>query len=516
MKKNNNFHLANLEHYLIDADPWRVIIVIMAAHELLDLKRKTSDSSSIMDLDIDSTSRDDSSNAMKNPFLIAVACTSALTAFHFGYAITSINVPSHLFVHACKAVQDPLQLQSFLGLQPCFTVSLSAWGLVGMGLPLGGWIGGSFAPRLVSRFSSLRSAILFLNVPLLFAYAFMALATNLSMLVIGRVLLGMAAGASGMLVPLYLSSVSPLSVRGIFTNFFQLFLCCGSFTAEAVSFSADLGTKMWLWRFSFGAGVLVIALQMALNSFGFFPESPRDLKVELEAEALRLKLGIRKNTSELTDLETCENRETEPAHESAAQLLTFQIPKARKSLSLGILLHAGQQMSGVTAIFFYSSMIVKDAPTAPVFISLINLLVTVLAIWLLERAGRRPIALFSVAGSAVSLLALAASHATFPQIAPFLLVAFVACFAVGLGPIPWMVVPEIFPTTWSLTPTAISICVSTNWIVNIIVSGSFLSLANKFRPDLLFFVFGISCTALLISLSHWLPETRNRPANFIQ
>lgn len=465
-------------------------------------------------------------NNRPSPFLISIACTCALTAFHFGYAISSINVPAAVFL-GCKA-EDAAK--TLFGLQGCFPLTSTAWGAVGMGLPLGGWIGGSLAPTLASKLGGIKPAILFLNIPLFAAYLLMSLAVNLPMLISGRILIGFASGASSMLVPLYLSSISPLAFRGIFTNFFQLFLCSAAFIAEIISFSTDVGNHLWIWRFNFAVGLLVIALQTVLNYFcGFFPESPIDMdsKDPTEAGILRFRLGIlddnvdkrqsTANISSVPEIAIVEPSASASASESEStlNLITFRIPAARKSLLLGILLHAGQQISGVNAVFFYSSIINKGSRYTPVLLTLINFLMTFVAIWLLDRAGRRPVALFSIAGASSSLIALAFSFSSFPAVSPLFLVCFVAFFALGLGPIPWMLVPEIFPATWSLTHTAISICVSTNWIINIIVTGTFPILTEILSMNWIFLIFGISCSILLIYFSQFLPETKNRISNFI-
>lgn len=466
-----------------------------------------------------STDHDEHGQVSKpSSYLIAVACTCALTAFHFGYAISSINGPSVLF-RDCKSSGN-----TFLGLQGCFHVESAAWGLVGMGLPLGGWIGGSLAPTLSSKLGGIKPAILSLNVILAIAYLFMSLAVNLSMLIIGRILIGFASGASGMLVPLYLSSISPLPFRSLFTNFFQLFLCSAAFIAEIISFSASLSTSLWYWRFSFAFGLLVIALQLFLTNFcNSFPESPLDLdaKDPAEAKTLRIRFGHilddpEKQQQESNNVQS-ENisNNTELPTGSFWDLITFKIHLARKSLLLGILLQAGQQLSGVNAVFFYSKFIIEGSESTPVFLTFINLVMTLVAIWLLDRLGRRPVALFSVAGSALSLIALALSFSLFPVSSPLFLITFIACFAVGLGPIPWMLVPEIFPTNWSLTQTAISICVTANWIPNIIVSGAFPLLTQILPMNAIFWIFGISCSLLFLCLHQFLPETKNRIANFI-
>ena len=452
-------------------------------------------------------------------YLWSVALTSALTAFHFGYAIASINVPSTIFFN-CSSSSSNSQLIS-----GCFHVSKEAWGLVGMGLPLGGWIGGFSAPSLITRAGGFKPAIQFLNAILIISYLIMSLAINLPMLIIGRLLFGFVSGASGMLIPLYLSSISPLLHRGFFTNFFQLFLCGGVVVAEFVSLVSGAGKTEWTWRFTFGAGILIVALQVILDVFfGFLPQSPRDLDPQA-ALLLNKRLGIKEenNGTKDSDAESFSSVSSEvPSVPELNQsnftlwdLITFKIPAAKASLLLGILLHAGQQISGVNAIFFYSSMIIQGSESIPFLLALINFGMTFVAVWLLERAGRRPVALFSVAGSAICLLAIAATFSSHKAAAAIFLVTFVACFSVGLGPIPWLIVPEIFPPSWPLTPAAISICVSANWITNILVTGTFPSLTKILPESLIFLAFGISCSLLLFALISLLPETKNRPSNFI-
>lgn len=451
-------------------------------------------------------------------YLWSVALTSALTAFHFGYAIASINVPSTIFFN-CSSSSSNSHLIS-----GCFHVSKEAWGFVGMGLPLGGWIGGFSAPSLITRAGGIKPAIQFLNAILIISYLIMSFAINLPMLVIGRLLFGFVSGASCMLIPLYLSSISPFPHRGFFTNFFQLFLCGGIVVAEFVSLVSGVGKTEWTWRFTFGAGLLIVALQVILDIFfGFLPQSPRDLDPQAVI-LLNKRLGIQAESSDFkdSDADSFSSASSASAVPELNQtsftlwdLITFKIPVANASLLLGILLHAGQQISGVNAIFFYSSMIIQGSDSTPLILALINFGMTFVAVWLLERAGRRPVALFSVAGSAICLLAIAATFSSHKTAAAIFLISFVACFSVGLGPIPWMIVPEIFPPSWPLTPAASAICVSANWITNILVTGTFPSLIKILPESLIFLAFGISCSLLLFALISLLPETKNRPSNFI-
>lgn len=457
-------------------------------------------------------------------FLWKVAITSSLTAFHFGYAISSINVPSSLFINYPPSSETSLF--------KCFHVSQSAWGLVGLGLPLGGWIGGFSAPKMIKLSSGVKPAIEYLNMILVIGYLFMGLAINLPMLVIGRCLLGFVSGASGMMIPLYLSSITPPKSRGFFTNFFQLFLCGGIVIAEIISLVTNVGKHDWIWRFTFSAGLVIILLQVVLDLiFGYLPQSPRDLDQSSPSEALILRHKLGHEPNSLNSLNNdghvghVGSKESNSIvvpeiinsrnHHSLWNLITFRIPEANRSLLVGILLHAGQQVSGVNAIFFYSSMIIEGSQKTPLLLALINFGMTLVAIWLLDRAGRRPVALFSVAGSSICLIAISLTFTSFKTVASLFLLSFVACFSLGLGPIPWMIIPEIFPPNWNLTPTASSICVSANWITNIVVTGAFPSLTEIAPVKVIFFTFGISCLLLLFGLSYILPETKNRPSNFI-
>jgi hypothetical protein len=192
------------------------------------------------------------------------------------------------------------------------------------------------------------------------------------------------------------------------------------------------------------------------------------------------------------------------------------------------LLHAGQQVSGINAVFFYSTLIFTggssekasfdDPPTLiPIILSAVNVLSTFVAIWLLKKTGRRPVALVSSSGSALCLFVLAFCMRNYPALSVFPMIGFIVLFAVGLGPIPWLMMPEIFPPKWPLTIPAISACISANWIVNILVTGIFPSAAKSLhdRKELIFGFFGFCGSVVFAGLFFLLPETRNRLPNFI-
>jgi sugar porter (SP) family MFS transporter len=495
---------------------------------------------------------DDSDKISSSPRLWLAAFSAALTALHFGYIITVINVPQQAF-ERCSIIQaqnGSATSSSLWGLKGCFSVSKTNYGLVGGAFALGGWIGGLFAGQL-SRSQGLRNAILWLNLPLTMGYLSMALASSLTALVAGRLLQGLACGASGVIVPMYLAKIAPQHLRGPVTTCFQLFLVSGCLLGELFAYLFDVGRREWRWRATFGAGILVILLQCILAWVPFLNALPvlstgRAEKAENRTSQTEESPSTAQPPIKLTTLNgsrlpadhkasdeevVLASRATgSPTGDSALALVSGKIKRANQSLLLGILLHAGQQLSGVNAVFFYSASILAGKAEAsnsesflsppsivPIILTAVNVAMTLVAIGVLEMFGRRPVALTSTLGSAICMLLCAMSFSFFPSAAAVPLIAFVALFAVGLGPIPWMVLPEIFPSNWALTPLSISLCVSANWLVNTLVTGLFPMAADSpsIPKSLIFGFFAAALVSLFICLHSLQPETKGRPPAFI-
>lgn len=476
-------------------------------------------------------------------YLWLVATAAALTGLHFGYFISVINVPQQVFLHCAELQKNST---AAFALQTCFPVSNSRWGFVGGAMPIGGLFGGLLSGPLVKQ-AGLRSSILWLNVPLIAGYLLMALATSLPALVGGRFMQGIACGASGVLVPLYLTQVAPVPRRGVITAMFQLFLVMGVTAAELLAYAADVGRHEARWRFTFGAGLLVCLVQLALAfvpGIDALPQTPNELREQGrtdESLALMQRLGHSVPTlghpkavpmASLSAEQKCSDDSLSlpppinNVKESALALLTGKIRRANKSLLTGIIMHVGQQVSGINAIFFYSVSILDSSSSAsqsittppsyvPTLLTAVNLVVTLLAIRSLSLFGRRPVLLASILGSGMCLLLLAVSFSLLPSLVALPLLLFIAAFAIGLGPIPWMATPEIFPSAWHLTPTAISTCVTANWLANSLVTLLFPWAREHLSKGSLFGFFAVACLALFIAMHSLFPETRDRPATFI-
>ena len=278
-----------------------------------------------------------------------------------------------------------------------------------------------------------------------------AIPRDLNEFVVARFAGGLAIGVASVLAPLYIAEVSPARIRGRLVSLNQMTIVSGILLAYLINWSLSfLGPTSWRWMFAVAA----------LPSFAFFlalffvPESPRWLVEkgsEDEARSVLTKVGGKAEA----DLAMREIKEV-IAEESGTLRELFE-PRFRKPLIIAIALAILQQVTGINTVLFYGSIIFKEqvgsssssALGANVLIGLINFLSTIVALWLIDRVGRRPLLIFSAAAMGLCEIALALAF----QIQPppgYLIVGIMlmcgASFAVGLGPGVWVMLSEIFPT----------------------------------------------------------------------
>jgi len=198
----------------------------------------------------------------------------------------------------------------------------------------------------------------------------------------------------------------------------------------------------------------------------------------------------------------------------------------RKRLGVGMALALFQQITGINAVLYYGSIIVKDhfpgqsegmALAANVIIGVVNLIFTVVAMIFLDRWGRRVILMTASAGMglALTLLAIGLNVRSMP---PVLMLAsillYVAFFALGMGPVPWLIISEIFPT--KVRGRAASIATSTLWSGTLLVTFTFLSLVNTVKLQGTFAIYGALSFVCLLYVWKMVPETKGRTLEQIQ
>ena len=393
-------------------------------------------------------------------------------------------------------------------------------------------VGVAFAGMLSDRFG--RNKILLLS-SALFLVSTMGctFAPSHVALIVSRLVAGMAIGVASMLAPLYISEIAPPSIRGRLVSLYQFaitvgILCAYFSNAWILSLSQGAGHAdgmlSWVhdreaWRGMFGAMIIPDIAFMVLLLFA--PESPRWLISKGLTEKAKLVLariqGVENIGREYEQIAGTIGGE----QVSMAQLLS---PSMRVPLLIGILLPVFSQLSGINAIIYYGPEIlnkaglsVSDALGGQVLIGIVNVLFTLLAIWQVDKLGRKPLLLFGISGTCISLSAVGLFFRLQIANSAVLIVCimfFIACFAFSYGPVTWIVISEIFPTR--IRGRAMSIGVLALWGTNAIIGQVFPWMLEHSGPGGTFWVFAALCVPALLLVWKLLPETKGKSLEEIE
>jgi MFS transporter, SP family, galactose:H+ symporter len=385
------------------------------------------------------------------------------------------------------------------------------------GATIGALSGGKLADRFGRRITLIGTSIIFVVGALVCAAA-----VNLSMLVGGRVIVGLGIGLASTTVPVYISEVSPPEARGWQVSLFQLAITIGILAAYLVDY-AFASTGSWRWML----GLAVVPGAILGLGMLFLPESPRWLAKYARADAARKVLsrirGAENVEPELQDILDSLSHSEE--HGSWKDLLN---PAIRPALIVGLGLAMFQQITGINTVIYYAPIIIQSAggssASAAILstagIGLVNVLMTIVAMWLVDRVGRRPLLLTGIAGMIASLGALgflfhSSAHGGLAgRFAVVTLMAYVAFFAISLGPIFWLLIAEIYPL--QIRGQAEGTAAATNWIFNLIVSMTFLTLVETIGPAHTFWLYGALAAAAWLFSYYIVPETKGRTLEEIE
>jgi sugar porter (SP) family MFS transporter len=338
-----------------------------------------------------------------------------------------------------------------------------------------------------------------------------------------RILSGIAIGVSSMICPVYIAEIAPPQWRGRLGSLFQLGIVTGIFLTlflngwiQRPGDPAWNTTQGWRWMLAAEAVPALIFLALLVP----IPESPRWLIQAGREEEARGTLE-RIGGPEYAEAEIAAVKEVLQEEEgSFAELFS---PTYRLPLGIAVVLMVGSQFSGINVIMYYSTEIFRNATgdtnaafKCSVWIGLINLIATFIAIAFVDKAGRRPLLLLGNAIQAVALLSVGLIYARNPHSTWLLgfVILYTAAFAMAMGPLPWIVCSEIFPA--KLRGRAMSLSTFCIWTACLVVAQTFPYLLNHLGPSTTFWIYS-ACSALTFLLLYiLLPETKGRTLEQIE
>ncbi|XP_059411948.1 solute carrier family 2, facilitated glucose transporter member 3-like isoform X2 [Carassius carassius] len=379
---------------------------------------------------------------------------------------------------------------------------------------------GSFSVGVVANKFGRRKSMFLVNILALIGGGLMGLCTlcsSFEMIIAGRLVIGLFCGLFTGLTPMYVGEVSPTPLRGAFGTLHQLGVVVGILIAQILGLENLLGSQK-LWPLLLALTVLPAVLQCIL--LPFCPESPRYLLINLnEEEQARTALVRLRGCEDVgKDMQEMKEESAKMAMEKKVTIPElFRTAAYRQPLLIAVMLQLSQQLSGINAVFYYSTGIFKSAGvTQPIYATIgagaVNTVFTIVSLFLVERAGRRTLHLIGLCGMAVSALAMTIALLlkdieAFRYLSIAAIFAFVAMFEMGPGPIPWFIVAELF--SQGPRPAAMAVAGCSNWTANFLVGISFPKLEELCGPYV-FIIFMIFLIFFFIFTYFKVPETKGR------
>ncbi len=431
-------------------------------------------------------------------YVLFVTFVAALGGLLFGFDTAVI-------AGGMRFLKGHFGLNSF---QEGFAVSILLVGCI-----FGAAFAGALSDRLGRRRLLLLSAVLF-GISAVGA----ALSQNLTTFVIARLIGGLGVGAASILSPLYIAEISPARIRGSMVSLNQMTIVSGILISYFVGWAlAGVGPTNWRWMF----GIMALPAVLFFVLLFRVPESPRWLiKQGRDDEAVGILSRV--NGLEAARTEAGEIRAALALETGSLKELIR--PGFRKALILGIVLAIFQQITGINTVIYYAPRIFEQAGLGRVsalmqstIVGAFNVLLTLVAIFLVDKLGRKPLLLVASAGMGVSFGLLGGAFYFKMFAGPWVLVLvllYISFFAMAMGPIVWVVIAEIFPTR--VRGAAMSIAIVFLWAADFVVSLTFPVMADKLSEAYTFWIYAVVCAASFVFILLALPETKGKTLEEIE
>ena len=413
-----------------------------------------------------------------------------------------------------------------------------------LGCILGSALSGYFASKLGRKPSLVFAGILFLvsaigsYYPEFFFFSYGQ--PSLELLIafnIYRIIGGVGVGLASAICPMYIAEVAPSNLRGTLVSWNQFAIIFGQLVVYFVNFmilgehtnpiiekvgetlyavhpSSDTWTIQTGWRYMFGSEAFVAMIFTILVCF--VPESPRYLALigkDNKALAILTRINGKKAAEEIL------NNIKSTVEEKTEKLFSFGI----MVIFVGVMLSVFQQAVGINAVLYYAprifdSMGMGNPMIQTVIMGIVNIIFTLVAVFTVERLGRKPLLIYGSIGMAIGALGVALSNIVnvSPLVPVMSIMVYSASFMFSWGPICWVLISEIFPNT--IRSAAVAIAVAFQWIFNFIVSSTFVPLYNmsmgdmgdKFGHCFVYAMYGAICIIAAIFVYRLVPETKGK------
>ena len=435
-----------------------------------------------------------------NNYLLKLALVTSLSGLLFGFDTAVINGALVYLVQQFKlSVWD---------------TEMAAGSLL-FGAIMGAAMGGRLSDRYGRRGMLSASAFIFAV-----SSGATALAQTLGQFSIARCLGGIAIGAGSVLAPLYLTEIAPADRRGRIVTINQLAIVVGILAAYCVSWAlTSTGPNCWRWMFGIG----IIPSAALWGGLFLVPESPRWLiQKGRTVEAERVLVSI--TSPEAARKQIREVNEALQAESTQHQ--TLWTKPLRRPMFIAIALAIFSQITGINTVLYYGSVMFQErfigqsADTSiaiNMVVGAVNLVGTIISLFIIDRLGRRFLLLSASAGMSVSLVGMAACF--FVQRTSAILVilsvlSYVTFFSVGMAPGMWAYISEIFPN--AVRGKAVSLATVSLWSATLLVTITFLSLTRRFGVSGAFLIYAALSVISLLFVWRIVPETRGKTLEEIQ
>jgi sugar porter (SP) family MFS transporter len=426
-------------------------------------------------------------------YVLLVASVAALGGLLFGY---DTGVISGAILFITKDFGLAVREQAF-------TISVVLIGCIA-----GSAVAGTVADRIGRRWTLLAAGVIFFAGALLSAFT-----PNEAVLLFGRFVVGIGIGFSSVVAPLYISEVAPANVRGALVSLYQFAITIGILAAYIVDYLLAGGAQ---WRWMLGLAV-VPSVVLIVGMLGM-PESPRYLfKISRGAKA---RDELQRIYGDASETAREEQSILEGLRAKSQGFEVFRQPAIRMALIIGVTLAVLQQITGINTVIYYGPQIFQMAGIssasasilAQTLVGAVNSGMTLIAIFFVDRLGRKPLLYAGLTGMFVALAVMAYAFSephlsgSLAAIALASMMLFVGCFAFSLGPIVWLLISEIFP----LRARGLGMSLSTlsNWVGNFFVSQFFLTMVARLGHSATFGIYAVLCIVTMLFVRAMVPETK--------